>query len=370
MHADAAVGIREKGTAMHRVMIRQADYTDCLDAVTEAFDTFCPDVVGRKVLVKPNLLRASGANEGIVTHPAVLGAVIQCLESRGPGEIIVGDNPGLFSYGANEASFAQTGLMDAAGGYYRNMGEDSVEVAFDAFGMPSLGVSREVMDADLMISLPKFKTHGLTVVTGAIKNSYGILPGAQKAMLHRLAGSPKRFNDLVVDVFRLRVPDFFIVDAIVGMEGNGPASPDLRTINRLLAADNAVAMDATIARMMGLEPSRLRFLRRAVELGLGEIESDAIFIDGELQVIPDYQIPPLGGEAITDNTVVQELIHNRTLLKPAADPDRCTGCGMCVDQCPVSALSLPDSLPEVDADACITCFCCQEICPEKAMALA
>jgi len=355
---------------MHRVFIRPADYSDCQDAVAEAFDTFAPDVDGKKILVKPNLLRASGAEEGIVTHPAVLAAVIQCLEARNPEEILVGDNPGLTSYGANAASFDETGLMAAAGAHYRNIGDESVEVDFNGYGLSCLGVSREVMDADVMISLPKFKTHGLTVMTGAIKNSYGILPGAQKAMLHRLAGSPERFHDLVVDVFRLRVPDFFIVDAIVGMEGNGPASPDLRTINRVLASDNAVALDATIARMMGLDPSRLRFLRRAAELGLGDYDSRAIEIDGELQVIPDYRIPPLGGEAIAGNDAIQELIHSRTLLTPEADPESCTGCGLCVDQCPVSALTLENDRPEVDADLCITCFCCQEICPEKAMALA
>ena len=105
--------------------------------------------------------------------------------------------------------------------------------------MPEIGVSQEIMDADIFISLPKFKTHGLTVLTGAIKNSYGILPGAQKARLHQLAGTPKRFHEVIVEVFRLRVPDMFIMDAVVGMEGNGPASPDVREIGLILAADNA-----------------------------------------------------------------------------------------------------------------------------------
>jgi uncharacterized Fe-S center protein len=232
-----------------------------------------------------------------------------------------------------------------------------------------VSVSKAVLEADVFISLPKFKTHGLTVMTGAIKNSYGILPGAQKAKLHKAAGNPERFHEAVVDVFNIRIPDLFVVDAIVGMEGNGPASPDLRDIGLILASDNAVALDAVIATMMGCEPGRLRFLQKAKELGLGDFDLSGIEIMGELKHLPDYQLPPLGGDAIRDNQGIQELIRNRMLQRPQVDPDLCTACGTCVDQCPVSALSLDNHVPQVDADTCITCFCCQEICPERAIAL-
>ncbi len=108
------------------------------------------------------------------------------------------------------------------------------------------------------------------MITGAIKNSYGFIPGAQKAMLHKAAGSPKRFHEAIVAVFSLRVPDLFIMDAVVGMEGNGPASPDLRDIGLILASDNAVAMDAVVADMMGCDPGRILFLQKAKAAGLGE----------------------------------------------------------------------------------------------------
>ena len=159
------------------------------------------------------------------------------------------------------------------------------------------------------------------------------------------------------------------MDAVVGMEGNGPASPDLRKIGLILAADNAVAMDGVVARMMGIDPSALRFLQRAKALGLGDFDSQKIKIDGRLQVLPDFKLPPLGGEAIAANPLIKELMDNKTRLRPEADPKLCTGCGACVDQCPVSALSLEETLPVVAADTCITCFCCQEVCPEKAMTL-
>jgi len=354
---------------MNRVMLHPADYETVREAVDRAFQLFPLEVAGRKVLINPNVLRASEAKEGIVTHPAVLRAVVEKVEEMGPANLIVGDNPGLFNYGDNENSFEKTGLMKAAKGYYQNIGNDSQKVPFNADYMSWVSVSRAVLDADVVISLPKFKTHGLTIVTGAIKNCYGFLPGAQKARLHKAAGNPKRFHEVVVEVFRIRPPDLFIVDAVVGMEGNGPASPDLREIGLIMASDNAMAMDTVMATMMGVEPGRLRFLQKAAELGLGSHDLDQVEIIGQLKILPDFKLPPSGGEAISQNKAIQEILRSRTLLRPQADPDLCTACGTCIDQCPVSALSMDEDLPRVDADTCITCFCCQEICPEKAMVL-
>lgn len=355
---------------MSKVMIHPADYENVRQAVDRAFELFPLDLQGKKVLIKPNVLRSSEAKEGVVTHPAVLRAVVEKVETMRPASIVVGDNPGVFSYGANEESFTKTGLMDAAKGYYQNIGNDSLKVPFNPDYMSAVSVSRIVLDADIIISLPKFKTHGLTVITGAIKNSYGFLPGAQKAKLHKEAGNAERFHELLVDVFRLRIPDLFIMDAVVGMEGNGPASPDLRDIGLILASDNAVALDAIVAVMMGCEPGRLRFLQKAKEAGLGDYDLRTIEVIGELKRVPDFKLPPLSGEANLENEIIQTAIHSRTILRPQADPELCTGCGACVDQCPVSALSMSDDhLPQVDADVCIACFCCQEICPEKAITL-
>jgi len=354
---------------MPRVMIHPATYENVGAAVARAFELFPVDLAGKRVLIKPNVLRSSEAAEAITTHPAVLRAVVERVEAMGPAELVVGDNPGVFSYGANEEAFRKTGLMEAAKGHYRNIGTDARTVNFNPTFLPTVSVSQAIFDADVLISVPRFKTHGLTVISGAIKNSYGFLLGAQKAKLHRAAGTAERFHDAVVDVFRIRVPDLFIMDAVVGMEGNGPASPDLREIGLVLAADNAVAMDSVVAAMMGCDPGRLRFLQKAKALGLGDHDLEKIEVIGTLARIPDFVLPPLGGEAVIGNQDVETLMHERTLLRPAADPELCTGCGTCVDQCPVSALTLEGALPQVDANTCIACFCCQELCPEKAITL-
>jgi uncharacterized protein (DUF362 family)/NAD-dependent dihydropyrimidine dehydrogenase PreA subunit len=354
---------------MHRVMIHPASYENCRIAVDRAFALFPRDIAGKKVVIKPNVLRTSTAEEHIVTNPALLRAVIDKVEEMVPREIVVGDNPGLFNYGDNENSFVKTGLMAAAKGYYKNLGDSPQHLAFNPDYMPEVGVSKEILEADVFISLPKFKTHGLTVMTGAIKNSYGILPGAQKARLHQLAGTPQRFHEVIVEVFRLRVPDLFIMDAVVGMEGNGPASPELREIGLILAADNGVAMDAVVATMMGIDPARLRFLQKAKSFGLGDFDLQSIEIDGEMTILPNFKLPPLGGEAIANNPAVQQILNAKALVKPKADPQLCTACGACIEHCPVAALTMREDLPVVDAETCIACFCCQEICPEKAMSL-
>ena len=354
---------------MSKAMIHPATYEDLGGAVDRAFELFPLDLEGKKVLIKPNVLRDADPKEGVTTHPTVLRAVVEKVVTMKPASMIVGDNPGVMSYGANEKSFEKTGLMEAAMGYYRNIGNDSLKTPFNPDFVPEVSVSRAVLDADVIISLPKFKTHGLTVLTGAVKNSYGYLPGAQKAKLHRLAGSPIRFHEMLVDVFRIRIPDFFLVDAVVGMEGNGPASPDLRDIGLILASDNAVALDGVIATMMGCNPGLLRFLQKAKEMDLGDYDPRKNEIIGELKAIDNFKLPPLGGEAIIHNESIQEVLAQRTLLRPAADPEKCTACGTCIDQCPVSALSMTHEIPEVNPEICITCFCCQEMCPEKAIQL-
>lgn len=355
---------------MHRVMIHPAEYDDCLGAVEQAFELFPLDMEGKKVVVKPNALTSAAPEEGGTTHPSVLRAVIDRLERSRAAQIIVGDNTGVTHYGVNEETFRKCGLLDAAKGYYQNIGAKASEVTLQSRFFDRLSVSSAILDADIYISLPKFKTHGLTIVTGGVKNNYGILPGGQKGNGHRIAGNPSNFNELIVDVFGLRIPDLIIVDAIVGMEGNGPLSKDLRHIGKILASDNAIALDATISRMMGFDPANLRFLQVAKERGYGDYHEDRIEILGELRPIPGFKLPPFvrkEGEAAIPGSL--EIMERQLRLRPTPDEALCTGCETCVEACPVSALSMVKGFPEVDPDRCIVCFCCQENCTERAIQL-
>jgi hypothetical protein len=257
---------------MHQVMIHPASYDTVRAAIDRAFDLF-PREPGRQEGLDQAQRAAGIGRRRRHRHPSGRAG-------RGGGQ---GGNHGTgFDYrGRQSRPFSATAPTKRLSSRPVSWPPPAATIATSA-SMPSLpfhpdfmeavNVSRAIIEADIVISLPKFKTHGLTVVTGAIKNSYGILPGAQKARLHKIAGNPARFHDLVVEVFRLRVPDLFIVDAVVGMEGNGPASPDLREIGLILAADNAVAMDAVMAAMMGLDPGRLRFLTTSRRSRSGHLE--------------------------------------------------------------------------------------------------
>jgi len=355
---------------MQKVMIRPAGYHACREAIDRAFELFPLNIRDRKVLVKPNAVMASDPDEAIVTHPAVIRAIVEKLESLAPAEIIVGDNPGFLGYGINEKTFQQTGLLEAAQGHYRNIGTEALEVNFPGKFGGRLSVSRDVLEADIIISVPKFKTHGLTIITGGIKNSYGFIPGAHKAMLHRVAGNALRFSELLVDVFQVKLPDLYIVDAVVGMEGNGPNCSDLREIGLILASDNGVAVDAVIARMMGLDPGTVPFLRMAQERGLGSYAAGAFEVEGELKPIPDFKLPPAARDLTRKKTGDSFLFTSSVRLRPRADRNLCIACERCIEQCPVSALTMADGLPEVDPENCIACFCCQEMCPEKAIHLS
>jgi uncharacterized protein (DUF362 family)/NAD-dependent dihydropyrimidine dehydrogenase PreA subunit len=352
----------------HTVMLRQAGYASCRAAVDSALELFPLRLTGRKVLIKPNALRRAAPEEAITTHPAVIKAIVdRVLEDR-PAELWVGDNPGAAGYGSNEDCFRITGLMEGAGGHYVNISNKSAAVPFPLAEEGRIQVSSAVLEADIIISVPKFKTHGLTVLSGAIKNSYGILPGGIKGRMHQRAGNPGAFQRMLVEVFKLRVPDLFIMDAIVGMQGNGPASKDLRHIGLIMASDNAVAMDAVMAGMVGIAPGDLPVLPLAAAQGLGSFEQDDIRIDGEFRLLHDFMLPPMpeSGYAAPG---LQHYIDRSVAVSPVVNRDLCIGCGECVEICPGRALTMEGEFPRVDLGKCIQCFCCQELCPQKGIQL-
>ncbi len=179
-----------------------------------------------------------------------------------------------------------------------------------------------------------------------------------EAMLHRIAGNTLRFSELMVNVFQVKIPDLYIVDAVVGMEGNGPNCSDLREIGLIMASDNSVAIDAVIAHMMGLDPNSVPFIRIAHGRGLGSYTAGLFEVGGELNPIPDFKLPPSASDIAKKKTEDSILFTSKTHLRPKTDRNQCIACERCIEQCPVSALTMVDGMPEVDPEACIVCFCC------------
>lgn len=354
---------------MQKVLITKASYRDCRIAVEEALKTFPLAVEGRRVLVKVNGMNGAEPEEGTVTNPAILKALLESLEQRGAGRILVGDNPGVTFYGKNETSFLSNGFGDVAADYYCNLGKEARAMPFDPAFMDRVFVSRAVMEADIVISVPKFKTHARVGLSVALKNNFGTLPGAQKANLHHRAPAPVDFARMLVEVFRLRPPDLIIVDGVLAMEGIGPYSRELRYLGLILASDNAVALDATVARMMGYDAGQVPLIRFAQEAGLGSHHVEDTQVLGSGDPIPGFKRPPL--EDIVSGLPVKYvgLMGEAPAYRPKIDVAKCDGCRICADVCPPGALAMANGLPRLEPALCVPCYCCQESCPRGAIEL-
>lgn len=351
---------------MSSVLAVTATYTDLADSVTKILDTYPLEVKDKTVLLKPNALRGSYPEAHVTTHPALVREVRVQLERRG-ARVLVGDNPGGgVRHRANRRVFERTGLLEAAGDSYINLSSEARRVSTGSEICPEVVVSSMVLEADLVISLPKFKTHGLTGLTGALKNSYGFLPGGQKGDIHVKAKTPHRFAVAVVDIFALRPPDLVVVDAVVGMQGDGPNTRDLIYIGQLLAGTDAVAVDAVMGHMMGIDPEMMVSVREASRRGLGERALEIIDLRGEILPLEGFRLPSRFRDG-DPAALHQERKGHPSRYYPFIDGDLCDECLTCVQECPAGALTPGEGVPSVDKAACVACFCCQELCPRGAL---
>lgn len=320
---------------------------------------------GKTVLVKPNLLGPFPPHSGVVTHPGVIRSLREELHRRGC-RVMVGDNPGIRGYGMMGRTARESGMGEAAGEDFVNLGLRPRQVAIESRYVESVSVCSEVFEVDMWISVPKFKTHMTTVITGAVKNSYGLLVGGEKARLHAAAPRPWDFGELLVDLYALRPPDLVIMDAVVGMEGNGPSGGRLRDIGVLLSSRSGGVIDLAMCFMAGIDPARVPTQAWASKRGLAPVDLKEVEVQGELPVIPRFRKPSTMTRLDPGGTV-QKLIF-RSLSRPRlkADGKRCTACGSCVRGCPVQAITL-HGLPRFDMSKCIACYCCYELCPERAV---
>lgn len=351
---------------MDKVLISDADYESMGKNVKSVFEEFPLNVKGKKVLVKPNILGPFDKDMGITTHPSLVKAVVSYLERSG-AKIVVGDNPGPRGYGTNEESVRVSGILGAVGKYYRNIGTNVKVVKVKSKYFRQTVVSKDVLDCDILISLPKFKTHLNTRITGGIKNSYGILAGDEKAKIHRMAPKSRQFAEAVVDIYQIRKPDLVIMDAVTGMEGDGPNSKDLRDVGKLIASNNAVCLDAVMAEMMGLDAGDIDMLKIAKDRGLGEIDVEKINIIGKLEKIPNFKLPMnffAMRSAFPLYNIVIHIIMARTKL--VIDPKKCKKCYICLENCPMKAISENGDI-HINTAGCISCYCCKELCPHDAV---
>jgi len=323
---------------------------------------------GQTVLIKPNLIEPAPPEKGACTHPALVRAVVELVQPLA-GKVWVGDASGGRERDATEKSFEASGLnavLDETGAEKKN---------FQAFGTVKIGVAgglvyrevplfKPVAEADVVINLPKLKTHGLTFYTGAVKNMFGCVESGFRQRQHRMHGGMRDFSEALVDVFAARKPDLNIMDAVQAMEGNGgPCNGPLYGLGLLIASQDAVALDAAACEIIGYSALAIPTNSSAFRRGLGEARIGKISFVGErLQQcrVKDFQLSSL---------FPKRGAKEKRLFEPTLVRGRCVKCGRCETNCPVGAVRLLP-LPEFDRRKCIRCFVCSEVCGSGAIRLA
>ena len=322
---------------------------------------------GSKVLVKPNLLMSKPPEFGITTHPEVVRAVIHLLKEINC-TIVVGDGPSVWGQHIEnvEQVYEVTGIKKVC------QQEDVRLANFDKRRMrDKFPLTLELDECDYLISLPKFKTHEFTLITGAIKNLFGLVSGTYKTELHKNYFDPVEFAKILVDILQEVKPALTIIDGILAMEGDGPATGGkTRPLNLLLAGSDCVALDTVMAKIMGIDQYEVLTTKEAALRGLGEHEIKRIQIAGEdidqLGVRP-FILPKNAARTMNLPPMIKKIFKFLVRYYPYSLRIKCTRCGHCVKVCPKQCIVLTKSGIKFNYRRCIACFCCQETCPAAAI---
>ena len=325
---------------------------------------------GERVLLKPNMLSAKPPEAAVTTHPAVLRAAIELVRSAGAIPL-VGDSPGIGGIRRVAERSGMLAVVEETGATlvpFEEVRETSGTGTFRRFALAA-----PYLEADRVINLPKLKTHEMMTMTCAVKNLFGAVVGAEKPAWHLQAGADRElFARMLLEIYLLRPPDLTIVDAVVAMEGNGPASGDPCRVGLLMAGTNAVAVDVIAAEIAGI-PKKLLFVERQAEkLGIAGVDRAGIETVGasldEIKVRP-FLLPPLADVQFGLPRFLRERLRHHLTTRPVAMPEKCRLCGICRDACPPGAMTIEGGRLLIDYRRCIRCFCCRELCPDAALAV-
>jgi uncharacterized protein (DUF362 family)/Pyruvate/2-oxoacid:ferredoxin oxidoreductase delta subunit len=330
-----------------------------------------PDVQGKRVLVKPNILSDDNPAKCISTHPVVVEAMIRYLQSKN-ATVLVGDSPAVHTQKFRGEKSGIWKVCETTGAKWVDFTVNPIEKKLKN---SKIKVAAVVDEVDLIISLPKFKNHELVYFTGAIKNTLGLVPGFNKTKQHALHQSRNGFGEFLVDLNEAVTPDYFFMDGIMGMEGPGPGGGIPIEIGLLFGSTNPLVLDITASRIAGYDPiliptSKTAFFRKNWLRSFDDIIYDGPEI-GSIVKHNFTKIPVSSASNIALQFVAKRIkFLRKTERRPVFIHDNCTGCQKCVNICPVQAiLPLPSNKKFIvlTDSKCIRCFCCSEVCNDNAV---
>lgn len=327
---------------------------------------------GDDVFVKVNHLPPPSPPErAIVTHPVFVEAVLDLLKETGAA-ITVGDD----IRASDEDGFRTSGyraMCERAGVELVNLKQSGfVKVRCNGHRLETIYLAKAVADADVVINLPKLKTHSLTLLTGGVKNLYGTIPSGLRTRFHGDYPRLEDFCQVLVDIFATAKPMLTIMDGIVAMEGEGPAGGKPRNLGLILASQDAVALDAAAGRIIGLDPTEVLTTRIAHERGLGVGDLRNIEVVGERiesVSLPDFSLPASAAGRVVHRLprFLSQFFVRLLTIRPRVVTQNCVGCAACQNACPVGAIAVRKGKAKIDRSICIQCMCCHEVCRYNAI---
>jgi len=324
---------------------------------------------GSRVLLKPNLLYGKSPEKAVTTHPSILRGMIQIVREAG-GIPVIGDSP---SVGSLIRTAEKAGIKAVA---------DEMKCPLVEFNKPvlpakgrgkifkQLEIDRTVVEVDVIINLPKFKTHAQMLLTLGVKNLFGCIPGSKKALWHLKAGEDaKAFAQILVDVYKVIQPSLTILDGVVGMEGNGPNSGRPVPLGLILASGDSLSLDQIVCDLLGISRKSLLTNRMAFEQGMGKEKIDVLGERVENVKISSFQFPTLSRIDWGLPGFLSKALKNALTSKPLMVEQMCDNCDQCTKICPPRALVRKGKNLVFDYKRCIRCFCCLEVCPAGAISI-
>ncbi|MDY6972836.1 MAG: DUF362 domain-containing protein [Thermodesulfobacteriota bacterium] len=324
---------------------------------------------GDRVLLKPNLLSANPPEKNITTNPQVVRTAARLVLEAG-GIPFIGDSPGL-------DSFRRVADRTGMAGVGRELGIEVVELTRPKPVSPPAGavfkrleIASQALEADVIINVPKLKTHSQMMFTLGVKNLFGTIVAQRKAEWHHMAGVDRdTFASLHLDIYLSLRPALTVLDGVWGMEGHGPTNGKPRRINLIAASEDSVAMDVSICHLINAPLRSFPLYRVARARRIGETDIRRIAFKGTSPAdfsVRDFQVPALDSLGVLPG-IFDRFTKRFLVSRPIQDSGSCTDCGRCEKICPSDAITREVKKVRFDYDRCIRCYCCQELCPQDSI---